>query len=539
MRATPESRESLLRELIAVPSITGSQAEAQISDFIFRRVASYDHFLTTPNDASQFDVRGSAARGVFAFVPAAEPTLRTVVLIAHFDTVGTAVYGELEPWAQSPDDLAELLGGTAIDRAAADDLESGRYIFGRGALDMKCGLAVEMELLREFAADRSMFGVNMLFLALPDEENASAGAREAAALLAELKRNNGLEYVCCIDTEPSEPGMPEAGCELIFLGALGKLMPTFYCRGAASHVGSYYHGVSSTLMSSLIETYAEASPKLADPQDGVCHPSWICLRHDTPRDGYSVTVPDRSVIYFNAFVTSKGPREVADEMLRLAERTADETLRRLHASWRELSSMGYSPDGPKAEVSILAFEDILAAAAEQCGGEDALTAKLRAHLAALSLPDERDAGIAALEEALRISGIDDQGPFIAYGFLPPYNPPVSSADDAAERAADAVRVAARSRYGMVLGTVRHFAGLCDLSFFKKSAGVRDAEIYKKNCPGWGITFDIPFDDIEQIDMPVLNLGPKGHDAHKRTERVDRGYSLDILPELIATAIRSL
>lgn len=38
---------------------------------------------------------------------------------------------------------------------------------------------------------------------------------------------------------------------------------------------------------------------------------------------------------------------------------------------------------------------------------------------------------------------------------------------------------------------------------------------------------------------LMNLGPKGHDAHEKTERLEKRYSLEILPELLVFAIGAL
>lgn len=36
---------------------------------------------------------------------------------------------------------------------------------------------------------------------------------------------------------------------------------------------------------------------------------------------------------------------------------------------------------------------------------------------------------------------------------------------------------------------------------------------------WGRLYSIPFEDIESLSIPIINIGPWGKDYHKFTERV--------------------
>jgi len=46
-------------------------------------------------------------------------------------------------------------------------------------------------------------------------------------------------------------------------------------------------------------------------------------------------------------------------------------------------------------------------------------------------------------------------------------------------------------------------------------------------------------EMQSLGLPVINLGPSGEDAHKKTERLRLGYSLDILPELLRYAVKKI
>ncbi len=108
----------------------------------------------------------------------------TIVLTGHYDTVSTRDYGELEDLATEPEQLTRALAKslseveTPAARLARTDFASGEFLAGRGLLDMKAGLAAGLAVCAEFAESAGPNG-NLLFIAVPDEENNSAGARKA------------------------------------------------------------------------------------------------------------------------------------------------------------------------------------------------------------------------------------------------------------------------------------------------------------------------------------------------------------------------
>jgi arginine utilization protein RocB len=95
------------------------------------------------------------------------------------------------------------------------------------------------------------------------------------------------------------------------------------------------------------------------------------------------------------------------------------------------------------------------------------------------------------------------------------------------------------KYGIEMREVELFAGLCDLSYVGAKVSTDDLEALEKNMPGWGEIYSIPLKEMQSLGLPVINLGPSGEDAHKKTERLRLGYSLDILPDLLRYAVRKI
>jgi arginine utilization protein RocB len=328
----------------------------------------------------------------------------------------------------------------------------------------------------------------------------------------------------------------------VFLGALGKMLPAFYCAGLDAHVGNYYRGLSSALLSSHIICAAEGSPELADPERGVCHPSWICLENRIISEGYSVTVPKKSITYFNCFVARKSPADVMEDMKNIARTAIERTLEQLGQSHAALSRMGYEPKLTEARPRVLYFSELRGTASAALGGNEALDRRISEILSQIHGADARDRGLAALEEMIRLSGVTP--PFIAVGFLPPYIPPRTSLDGDPSRtpllrAVDRMIEKAGEHYGVTIDKAEFFAGLCDLSYMGFSGGADEASAFTDNCPGADKLFRVPFEDMTFIDMPAANFSVCGYDAHRMTERLDADYSLRILPELIIFALKAL
>jgi arginine utilization protein RocB len=300
--------------------------------------------------------------------------------------------------------------------------------------------------------------------------------------------------------------------------------------------------MSAALMSSFVVAAAEGAPELADPMRGVCQPSWICLENKILSEGYSVTVPKRAVTYFNCFMTGKKPPDIIEEMRGIAFEAGRRTIERVAESHAALSRMGYAPNiYSPSEIRVVTFAEIRDMAAASFGGE-ALERRISELSGRMPVTDARDKGIAILEELVRISGITP--PFFAVGFLPPYIPAKTSLDGSPEsgallRAIDRVAAEAREKYGVTLARAEFFAGLCDLSYLGYSGGPEEMKCFIDNCPAADKIFRVPFEDMAEIDMPVANLSTYGHDAHKRTERLHRDYSLRVLPELIVSAVKAL
>ena len=65
----------------------------------------------------------------------------------------------------------------------------------------------------------------------------------------------------------------------------------------------------------------------------------------------------------------------------------------------------------------------------------------------------------------------------------------------------------------------YFTGICDLSYGMFVSDQSAIDYIENNMLMWGDVYSIPLEEIKEVSMPVLNLGPWGKDLHQYMERV--------------------
>ena len=110
-----------------------------------------------------------------------------------------------------------------------------------------------------------MFTGNIVLIAVPDEENLSAGMRGATKLLSKLKEAYNLNYKLMINSEPHRRVNKSEG--VFYEGSIGKLMSFVYVRGVLAHAGNVLDGFNPVNLMSEIVRRTEINMELADSLD--------------------------------------------------------------------------------------------------------------------------------------------------------------------------------------------------------------------------------------------------------------------------------
>ncbi len=543
MKYTGEHIYRLLLDLVAVPSVSPSQEEARLARLMLDKLSTIPYFAQGKGDLRLLPVQNDpyGRSLVFAMVKAEPPTKRTIILTGHMDVVEAQDLGlACDPFAPEQHTKQLLAKGLSyLPDEAARDLQSGDYLFGRGTMDMKAGLAMQMALLAELSETPGNLLANYIFLAVPDEENTSAGMRQAISELARLQKE-GLQFLACVNSEGTGPKFDGDTNRYVDVGTIGKIMPFFYCVGRESHVGQYYTGLNANLLASSVNMLMEANPDMIDVFGEEAYPPPANLKHKDLRELYSVTLPSEAITYYNHLTVTQTPMTVLNHIKTLGQQAFENALAHLKSSTEKYEQKsGQAVDLPW-RPRVMTYEQLLDHVGKEYDGD------LKAHLLsfASSLPDsmdQRDRSIAVVTEALSLS--QDKDPVIVVGFLPPFYPHRSNlrespGERAVLSAVGELQEEARE-LGETLKLSEHFAAISDLSYLGFQGSGDDLKQLVANTPGWGPVYDLPTDQLLSLDVPVVNFGPHGKDAHKSTERLELHYSLHVAPILFKSLVMKL
>lgn len=486
---TAERAREIALALTSWPSVTGTADEAALAPKLAQSLSSFDTVWLSP-------IPNDPRHNVFALKRGRSPS--TIVLTGHFDVVPVDDYGALEPLAFSAEallpEIMARLRRTGENPLALADFESGEFLPGRGLLDMKAGLAAGIAAMEAYRGDMSL-----LFLAVSDEEERSAGARAAAPLLSQVAAEHGLDIALVINLDAISDQGDGAMGRSVALGSVGKQLVTALVVGKEAHACYPQDGANAAYLAAELLTEFELAPELAEQSGAEIAAPPTALHAKDLKSGYNVTTPAQCWLYWNTLQHRRSAEEVFDISLMLARRAMARAARKLE---RDIPVMSYAELA--ARVSAAEVARIAGDVAAQTG---------------LDFPERAKLVTAAVWKA---SGLTGPAVVIGFGSIP--YPAVSLSDAALE---DAI-TAACAAHGLM--RLSYFPGISDMSFLGEASG--DLSACAANTPIWGSSFVMP----ESAGYPCINIGPWGRDYHHWLERLHAPYAFETLPRVLLAVI---
>lgn len=471
---------------------------------------------------------------------------RTLVLLGHIDTVDTADYGSLEPWALDPDALNERLDQFASAPGAAEDVQQspGDWMFGRGVADMKSGVAANIAVMRRLAAERER-ELSVVMLATPDEENESAGVLRAVRFLHELRQRYGLEYAGAVNTDYTSALYPGDPHRYIYNGTVGKLLAGFFVVGSAAHAGEPFAGEDVNLLTAELIRDLSMNIELCDAVRDSITPPPVTLRAGDLKSHYDTQLPFMAYFLLNILTLGAGPGEFLDRLLAQAStsfgRLAAQTARSKERWLQRQPAMPDHSFTSTRRAAVLTYADLHARSVERMGAAR-VAAELDDEWGRWPVDlDKRERCVHLIARLWPLSGLN--GPAAVLFYAPPYYPHVAATPSALHRAVDEV-IAAHPE--LDLAQREFFPLMSDMSYLQLDPGIEVADLIR-NMPVWEDpegpmrpgAYSLPFSLIRDLDLPVVNIGPYGRAAHQRGERVLMSYSFGSVPQLIYETIERL
>ncbi|MEH7332365.1 M20/M25/M40 family metallo-hydrolase [Neobacillus drentensis] len=525
---TPDALRRLLCEVVSWKSMTLTEGEREFPSKVQAKLAEVTYFRENPNHLELHDA--DLGRRFLTALYKHPSAKETIVLISHFDTVNTEEYGDLEEYAYQPEELTQLLltRKNELPEDARNDLQSGEYLFGRGTMDMKMGLVMHMGLIEKAAAEE--WPINLLLLTVPDEEVNSSGMRAAVTKLLELKDEHQLTYKLFLNGEPVFTQEPGDKNYYVYSGSIGKIMPSALFYGKETHVGEPLSGITAPYIASFLTQRMEWNPMLQERDLGETTPLPVTLQQKDLKLEYSVQTPYRASALYNVFLMKRN----ADEIMRIFEKVAKSAAEACNEAYkrvcRELSAE------PVGSVRVLRYEDLLKHATQKFGEKKVEAIKAGIH--ANREWDDREKSF-RIADTLMIQ-CQELAPAIVLLFAPPYYPAVnSSEDELVNQCVDYVKKEGLAKFDLPVRQIHYFNGISDLSYVNYRDEGEGWTTFQANTPVWGSSYSIPFTEMAQLQAPVLNVGPLGKDAHKRTERLHMKSAFEEVPVLVEGMIKMI
>src|SRR5579863_669909 len=412
--------------LVNIRSVSPGQGEIQVAREVLNMLK--ENGLEQAYTAIDLDPLAGDAFGrqnACAFLRGNSP--HTIILLGHIDTVDTQDYGALEPFALDPDTLAHHQHTlAAITPGLADDLREhpGDWMFGRGCIDMKCGVAANIAVMRHMAklARAGELPLSVVLIATPDEENESAGVLQAVQYLLRLREEYKLNYLGAINTDYTTALYPGDPHRYIYTGSVGKLLPTFLVIGHATHVGEPFDGLDANLLAAELIRDVSMNDALCDDVRGQRTPPPVTLKASDLKTNYDVQVPIAAYFYLNVLTFSTTPAQLLVRLRGYAQAALERVLqRKIEVEHRWASNLQLARH-PRSGI-VLTYAELYEEVEQQIGQE-----RMQTEITAAwnSMPEALDSRGRCLHLARHLwtfSG--EKGPAIILYYSPPFIPHIA------------------------------------------------------------------------------------------------------------------
>jgi len=534
-------------ELTKELSVVETLGELDSVQKIYNIFLEMDYYKENPNHIKFVDIVKDklGRKSVLAILKGKKGnSKKTVLMIGHTDTVGISDYGSLKEYANRPYELTEKFKEIAptLPEEVRKDLESGDYLFGRGIFDMKTGDAIIIALMEYISKNIEDFEGNLIYAAVCDEEGNSGGMLSVIPELVKIQEKEGFEYLALLDTDYMTSEFEGDENKYVYIGTVGKLMPSFYVVGKETHVGESFKGIDPNQIASSITNRINLNADFCDVAEGEVSLPPITLKQRDLKPEYSVQIAKTSTLFFNYATHCSTPDEVLVKMKDAAIEAFQSTIDNLNIQYErfcKLSGREYKKLPWKARV--LTYEELYTKVKSEMGNElNKRIEKVTEEMLKDESIDQRDFSLKLVEEVHSLWS--DREPVVIVYYTPPYYPHIYIEGNVPKEkallnaVADAVSTT-KSDYKLVYK--KFFPYISDLSY---GAAPKDPKIIaalKNNMPGFGTKYDLPLEDMQKLDLPVLDIGPFGKDAHKFTERIEKKYSFEVAPQLVYKTIMNL
>lgn len=537
---------SLLKQMVAIPSVNSTLGEKKIGEFIENYLREFPYFKLHPEYIYIQKLKNDPLerRSVIALIRGEKDSSdKAVILHGHTDTVGVEDFGKLEPYAFDCDKLQEVLQDVELPEEVRKDYESGDYLFGRGACDMKCGDAVFLVLAKHICEKITEFKGNLVLSFNPVEENQHTGIIESIDVFEAIKDTYQLKYILAINNDYICPMYPGDTTRYVYTGAVGKVLPAFYIQGVETHVGQCFNGFDASMIAAEIIDKIHLNTDLCDEYNGEYTLPPTVLKSKDLKAQYNVQTAHAAYVYFNYFTHQRSTDEIMREMVTLADEALKSAEDKINARYKKYCEITYQTYEPKTYIKeVITYAQLYKLVKESYKGDlQKLLDEKTEELKGLGT-DSREISMEITKYLVELSGI--KHPLAVFFFAAPYCPHNTLKHEIADEEAcyqklETIVHAFAEISGENYELNQFFPSLTDSSYLKIDDSEESIRVLKNNFTQYEQLYAVPLEQMKALNIPAINYGCWGKDAHKWTERVYIPYSFEVLPEFISYTLQQL
>lgn len=535
----------LTKKLVSIASVNTTRGEHDIACFIESYLRDIPYFKEHSDQVIIQKLKNDFLdrRNVFALIKGEKGNSKdTIILHGHMDTVDVEDFGKLKEFAFDCDELMKRLKNMNLDTEVESDLNSGDWLFGRGACDMKSGVAVFMVILKHLSERVKDIDGNILLSVNPVEENLHTGIIEGLEVLENLKETEKLNYIFAINNDFICPLYPGDTKRYVYTGAVGKILPCFYIQGKETHVAQCFEGFDSSMVAAELVKLMNLNPEFCDgyKNESTLPPS--VLKMKDLKTQYNVQTSFTSFVYFNYFIHNASIKEILTKLKETAQRALDNVLTDINVKYEEyckITNAGYKKI--EYNTQVLEYDEVYKLAKGVYEGNLDVYIEEITDKCINENVDKREIPLEITKKLCLIAGI--KTPTVVIFFAAPYCPHNTLKDEEVEEKKTYSEISKivkefSEKSSEEFEVMQFFPSLTDSSYLKIDDDNESLDMLIGNFPQYERLYNVPLRTIKKLNIPAINYGCYGKDAHKWTERVYMPYTFKVLPDLIIQTLEN-
>jgi arginine utilization protein RocB len=374
----------------------------------------------------------------------------------------------------------------------------------------------------------------------PVEENQHTGVIESLDILNDLKRKYGLDYKLAINNDYICPLYPGDNKKYVYTGAVGKILPSFYIAGQETHVGQCFEGLNPNQIASELIKDINLNTGLCDGYKGEYTLPPSVLKYEDLKKNYNVQTPFAAFTYFNYFIHDASINEIIEKLKIISKESFDKVILNVNDNYKKFCKIANQKYEPLPwKTNVMTYSELYKKVKSKYGH------KLDDEINGLSKTlldqgmDIREVCLNVVDKLWKMNR--EKKPAIVLFFAPPYCPHNTLKDEnefensIIEKIKKCVNTVGKEN-NEDFEVLQFFPSLSDSSYLKIDDDLNSIENLKNNLPNWAEIYNIPVNEMKKLNIPAINYGCYGKDAHKWTERVYKPYSFNTLPKLISSTV---